>query len=110
MNTKLENRKVLAILDFFYGFFFGCAIFAASLAFIIIPYFFSAILLAVSLFAIFIFLMLMIKYFRMRMELAQMTFDVQVRIYESQQQILHALGVDKEKHLDIDNAKDSSSH
>ncbi|STQ85850.1 hypothetical protein LS73_005015 [Helicobacter muridarum] len=107
MSNKIGINRVIAILDFFYGFFFGCSIFAASLAFIITPDFFSSILLAVSFFTVFIFLMIMIRYFRIRIELAQMSLDAQIKIHESQEKILHLLYSDSQYNL-VDSTLDNN--
>ncbi|RDU60391.1 hypothetical protein [Helicobacter sp. MIT 14-3879] len=101
MNKKVESRKILAILDFFYGFFFGTAIFAAALVFIVTPFFFSAVLFAVSIFALFIFLMIVVKYFRVRIEIAQKSLDIQIESKIFQEQILQML-----KHNSQCNSKD----
>ncbi|WP_172458473.1 hypothetical protein [Helicobacter muridarum] len=49
----------------------------------------------------------MIRYFRIRIELAQMSLDAQIKIHESQEKILHLLYSDSQYNL-VDSTLDNN--
>ena len=88
---SLDYRRTIGLLDFFYGFFFGIAVFAASLTFIVISHLFSAILLSTFVFAFFMFLMVLVKYLKSRLEISQNLLDIQIETRLFQEKILEVL-------------------
>lgn len=66
-------RRFLAVMEFFYGFLFGVAVFGATLTFLVTPDFFVGILFAVCVFAFFIFLTTITRYCIVRIKLAEET-------------------------------------
>lgn len=71
--NKTEMRRFLAVMEFFYGFLFGVAVFGATLTFLVTPDFFVGILFAVCVFAFFIFLTTITRYCIVRIKLAEET-------------------------------------
>lgn len=92
---KTEMRRFLAVMEFFYGFLFGVAVFGATLTFLVTPDFFIAILFAVCIFAFFIFLTAIVRYCIMRIKIAEQTLNITLQTQEqmleiAQQQTLYA--------------------
>ncbi len=87
--NKTETRRFLAIMEFFYGFLFGVAIFGATLTFIIMSNFFIAILFSICIFSLFIFLMILVRYCIIRVKIAQQTLEATLDCKLYQEQIFH---------------------
>ena len=68
-------RRFLAVMEFFYGFLFGVAVFGATLTILVTPDLFVGILFAVCVFSFFIFLTAITKYCVMRIKLAEETLQ-----------------------------------
>lgn len=89
--NRVEVRRFLAVMEFFYGFLFGAAVFGATLIFLIIPDFFLGILLAVCIFAFFIFLLVLVRYCIVRIKITQQALEATLEIRDGQEQILRAM-------------------
>lgn len=83
--NKPEVRRFLSLMEFFYGFLFGVAIFGATLVFLVTPDFFVGILFAVCVFAFFIFLTAITRYCIVRIKLAEETLHATI----TQTQTIH---------------------
>lgn len=88
---KTEIRRFLAVMEFFYGFLFGVAIFGAALTFLTSPNFFLGILFAVCIFAFFIFLTAITRYCIIRIKIAEETLCATLQTQFIQDQILQAM-------------------
>ncbi|RDU64217.1 hypothetical protein CQA53_07775 [Helicobacter didelphidarum] len=98
--NKTEFRRFISLMEFFYGFLFGVAIFAAALVFLISPDFFLGILFAISVFSFFLFLMALVRYCIMRSKLAQQAFEISLESRIFQEQILRTLRRNDNKNED----------
>ena len=89
--NKTEIKRFIAVMEFFYGFLFGVAVFSAALTFLIIPSFFTAVLCAVCVFTFFIFLMAIVRYCIVRIKIAQQTFEMQLESHIFQDKLITTL-------------------
>lgn len=89
--NKTEMKRLLAVMEFFYGFLFGVAIFGATLTFLLVQTFFVAILFAVCVCAFFLFLMVIVRYCIVRIKLAHQTFEIELESRILQEQVLKSL-------------------
>lgn len=71
--NKTEIRRFVSIMEFFYGFLFGVAVFGATFTFLVTTDFFLGILFAVCVFAFFIFLTAITRYCIIRVKIAEET-------------------------------------
>lgn len=88
---KAEMRRFLSVMEFFYGFLFGVAIFGATLTFIVTTNFFLAILLSVCVFAFFAFLTALTRYCIARVRLADENLCATLQNQQLQIQILQTM-------------------
>lgn len=75
--NKVEIRRFLAIMEFFYGFLFGVAIFAAVLAFLMSVDFLSGIFFGICVFCFFLFLSMITRYCIIRVKISLHILDSQ---------------------------------
>lgn len=73
--SKTEIRRFIAIMEFFYGFLFGGAIFASLLAFLIAPDVPSGLFFGVCIFSIFMFLCMLSRYCIIRIKLSLINME-----------------------------------
>lgn len=68
--NKVEIRRFLALMEFFYGFLFGIAIFSSVLAFLMSPDFLSGLFFGVCIFGFFLFLCMIARYCIIRIKIS----------------------------------------
>ncbi len=91
--NKAEMRRFLAVMEFFYGFLFGVAIFGATLVFLIVSDFFIAILFSVCIFSMFIFLTALVRYCIIRIKISQQTLEATLECKTCQEHILNGINI-----------------
>ena len=74
--SNFEIRRLIFVMEFFYGFMFGVAVLGATITFLLTPSFMSAILFSAVVFSFFIFLVVIIRYCIFRIKATQATLEL----------------------------------
>lgn len=83
--NKTQIKRLLSILDFFAGLFFGIALLGGYLAFQMTYPLIASILSAIVVFGIFTFLMILTRYFIAKISLASRHNELLEKIIEGQE-------------------------